>query len=433
VGVGITETTPSWPDVQASVSSVVSCSTAWIRLSRRALRRLCHSSCLAGKAGAEGERRRHLPGGEEGSTLMQMSGGLRPAVLPKAGSRQSPGMVHMLIGNAPKRAGRLSAYERLRKRFADAPKSGRLGHVVYYMRGRKQCERGCVVPLDPRTPAQVRQRGDFSAIARAWGKLTEGERLAWNLAGQLELSRVRLGQCGPLTGQVFFQRINCSQAAVGKDWLLWPPDPVVFGSSPVEELIIRQEEGRTRLWLRLSGPSEYDLMVFGQAPCSAGRKKWRHGAQVGCLPAWADGEVEITEMYAGRYGEPEPGKRVLIRTRQQWNGWESASQDTSAVAPARIIEERRREAGKNGLRGCSRRLLGFRGLNESNDLNGLQGEREDDLPCTRERFRGGSVVLPWQHGNRTVRGTEAEGCGIWQLGGGGRRAKAHRRELWRGT
>jgi hypothetical protein len=84
-------------------------------------------------------------------------------------------------------------------------------------------------------------------------------------------------------------------------------------------------------------------MVFGQAPCSAGRKKWRHGAYLGLLPVPLGGECDITDMFVERYGEPEPGKKVFIRTRQQKDGWEGRDQDSSGVVLAKPVAAARTE------------------------------------------------------------------------------------------
>ena len=93
-------------------------------------------------------------------------------------------------------------------------------------------------------------------------------------------------------------------------------------------------------------------MVFGAAPCSAGRKKWRHGAFLGLLPAPVGGESDITELYVARYGEPEPGKRVFIRTRQQrGGGWEDHPRDVSEVVLAKVgaagVEIRRKSENRS--------------------------------------------------------------------------------------
>jgi hypothetical protein len=84
-------------------------------------------------------------------------------------------------------------------------------------------------------------------------------------------------------------------------------------------------------------------MVFGAAPCSAGRKKWRHGAYLGLLPAPAGGESDITELYVARYGEPKVGERVFIRTRQQVDGQEGEDKDISEVVGADEIRKPKAE------------------------------------------------------------------------------------------
>ena len=220
----------------------------------------------------------------------------------------------------------------------DIPKSGRCGDYVFYMRRRKLFRRRYVVPRNVRTAARRHTRRSFGAIARAWGgKLTEQQRRAWMASGAKVKSHPRLWQSGPLTGEMHFQSINNARARVGLEMLLWPPECVVFGPNPVTGLAVSYADDHVRLRLRVSGAVTEDIMVFAQAPCSAGRKKWRHGAYLGLLPAPQDGECDITDLYVERYGEPEPGKQVFIRTRQQKDGWEGRDCQLSAVVPVKPV------------------------------------------------------------------------------------------------
>jgi hypothetical protein len=229
----------------------------------------------------------------------------------------------------------------------DVPKSGKHRNTVFYMRNGRQCQREHVIPADPRTPAQRRARGAVTAAATAGSNLlTDEQRDAWSVAAEKIQSHPRLGQSGPLTWQQHFIGINSVLARVGRGLLVWPPEPVVFGPKPVKGLSISYCNGRVRITLRVSRPVVEDIMVFGQAPCSAGRKKWRHGAYLGMLPAPIGGESDITRIYIAKYGEPEPGKKVFIRTRQQRNGWEDEAKDTSEVVPAKaVVTARPRRAG----------------------------------------------------------------------------------------
>jgi hypothetical protein len=217
--------------------------------------------------------------------------------------------------------------------------------------------------------------------------------------------------------------------------MLWePPSPVVFGPNPVEALSVSQGDEGISLRLSVSGSVVEDIMVFGAAPCSAGRKKCRNVAYLGLLPAPVGGVSDITEMYVKRYGEPEPGKRVFIRTRQQRNGWEGHHKDTSEVVPAKpVVAVMQRRCGEMGM------LLGL------NELHGLHRLQEDAVagrgasgmlkPCTREQYRGYTVVSPSQ-----CRRDTGSPSRIWGIGPMRRlcalakvRRSGHWRELWHGS
>jgi hypothetical protein len=153
------------------------------------------------------------------------------------------------------------------------PSSGKSGNSVAYLGRYGQCQRQYLVPANRQTSAREQMRGSFGRLSRAWGTLlSEAQRQAWGAAGSRVQSAQRLGQ-GPLTGQQHFQGINSARACIGREMLWDPPAPVVFGLNPVGQLTITNGEEGVRLRLKVSGPVAEDIMVFGQAPCNAGRSK----------------------------------------------------------------------------------------------------------------------------------------------------------------
>jgi len=80
-------------------------------------------------------------------------------------------------------------------------------------------------------------------------------------------------------------------------------------------------------------------MVFGQAPCSSGRRKRRNVSYLGLLPAPEAGLSDITALYVARYGEPGVGQRVFIVTRQQKNGWEAFDHETHEIVPGKPADQ----------------------------------------------------------------------------------------------
>ena len=221
-------------------------------------------------------------------------------------------------------------------KILDIPQSGKRGLYVSYRSPFGLCSRILVCPANTQTPARQRMRGSFGRFAKSWSRtLTQAQREAWNLAGPKVLSKKRLGQSGGLSGQQFYQGINSARSCIGKPPFLLPPDPVVFPPNVVGQLTITNGEDGVRLWVEVSGPVTEDIMVFGQAPCSQGRSKRRNVSYLGLVRAAAAGLVEITALYVARYGEPAPGQRVFIVTRQQINGWEDENRQTFADVPDR--------------------------------------------------------------------------------------------------
>jgi hypothetical protein len=149
------------------------------------------------------------------------------------------------------------------------------------------------------------------------------------------MSHPRCGQRGPLTGAQFFEGINSVLGCVGLPPLWEPPARVLFGLSPVRQLVITNDERGVRLFLNLAAPPTEDIMVFGQAPCKAGRTKRRNVSYLGLLPPLMDGLSDITDLYKAKYGEPRLRTKIFIVTCQQKNGWQGFDQQTSAVVPDR--------------------------------------------------------------------------------------------------
>ena len=211
--------------------------------------------------------------------------------------------------------------------------SGRSGGLVFYRIRNRQYARSHVIPADPKTPPRRLMREIMRAVSRAWSEwLTQDERQEWNLFAGLVFSRWRLDR-GELTGQTFFVKISTARARIGRALLRLPPDWPVFQRNPVAGLSLRYEHGQLRLKLTVSGPVDGDFMVWAQGPCAATRKKCRKPVYLCLVPPPEGGESDITQQYVARFGEPKPGQKVFIQTREQVNGWECWPKEVSAIVP----------------------------------------------------------------------------------------------------
>ena len=218
-------------------------------------------------------------------------------------------------------------------KILDVPQSGRLGTAVSYKTRSGQFRRRYVIPRDPRTQVQVSRRAALRRAAYLWGKLTEGQRIAWSAVAHGVRTRRRLNQSGALSGYLLFVKINCNLASLGLPTVADPPEAPRFGPNPVGQLTITGAKGDIALKLEVAGKTVPYIVLLGTKPRSAGVTYVDHFTILGLLPDPVRGVSEITELYVGKFGVPEAGSRVFIRTLQQINGWEDLPKQTSAFVP----------------------------------------------------------------------------------------------------
>jgi hypothetical protein len=247
---------------------------------------------------------------------------------------------------APRRltACRLAQYGAMKTH--DIRKSGKRGKIVAF-RGRfGQCEREHTLPRRPRTNAQLQAQAHFGGASLGWNDLTEEQRDAWRDFGKKVRSHPRGGQSGPLTGQNLFTAINRNQALLGLPPFAYPPERPEFGPNPVVGFSITEDRNRLALKLRVATPPAGHIVLFASPPHNAGRRYCDKFIFLGPLPPPVGDEIDITEPYLKKFGNPPPGSRVFITMRQQVNGWRNLPQRLEAVfrpstAPATPAKSRR--------------------------------------------------------------------------------------------
>jgi hypothetical protein len=202
--------------------------------------------------------------------------------------------------------------------------SGAVGNEVYV-----SSKQGQVVRSRPRrppsaTPDRQRLRDNLSRVASLWHTLSNQQFAAWAAAAKKE---------GMLPYR-FFCQINATLAAYGQPRLLDPPKREKLRPNPVEALEIRNPRGEFTMRLRVPEPPAQFTFVFGLRSCSRGISvPRRNGVLLGPLPQAVRGWSAITDLYVNKFGQPPPGTRVFIWTRQLLNGRTDALKLTFADVP----------------------------------------------------------------------------------------------------
>ena len=160
-------------------------------------------------------------------------------------------------------------------RVLDIPRSGKRGDRVWQSNRYGQYSYPAFVPFNPRTPAQVAVRGVFGAVSARWRTLSEAQRVVWCAVARHKKSRVRLRQCGPLTGFLYFVKINVALANRGLAQVDLPPDH-----------------------------------------CEAAQR------------------IVLSVNYSGRFDQLPVGPTLFLRANKLIGGWDNAARQLAASAPA---------------------------------------------------------------------------------------------------
>lgn len=206
-----------------------------------------------------------------------------------------------------------------------AQKSGSVGTSTFHQTRQGLVERQRVVPLNPRTPAQERQRMLVAAVNDGWRDLTDAQRAGWRaLAGQLP---------GQLSGCAAYQKVNVTRLACGQPTLADAPAPPSFGILVVTGLVAEDSPRLTLTGLTATvAPDAF--IVEATRPLSAGigyvERRFR---RVTVLPGHAGPAVDLdlTAAYVARFHAPAAGKRIFVRLYALKDGFKSAPVRVSAM------------------------------------------------------------------------------------------------------
>ena len=220
-------------------------------------------------------------------------------------------------------------------KIKDIPQTGKLGLTVSWKGRNGLLRRTLVTPRNPRTGAQLVIRQNLATQAAAYDQLTDAQQEAWvAAAGQIQ-SKPTLGQSGALTGLQLFTKVNCALLAIGSPTVTAPPAKSLLSPLPVDGLQITNTAGAVAIKLHTTGAPPSGTMLRACAPENSGCRRAVGYRVLGTLgsPA-ADGYVDVTSAYTGRFGAPAVGKRVFVSVNACVNGYEGIPLVFSARVPA---------------------------------------------------------------------------------------------------
>ena len=202
--------------------------------------------------------------------------------------------------------------------------SGAIGNEVYVSTKDGQVVRSRPSRSPRPTPARLSARAKLGYVASHWRTLTDQQFAAWAAAARKEKK----------LPYRFFCQVNATLAAYDQPLMMDPPKREKLQPNPVEALDIQNQGGASTLRLRVPKAPATLTFVFGIRWCSRGiSTPRRNGVLLGRLPEAVRGWSNITDLYVKKFGQPRPGTRIFIWTRQVVNGRKDALKQTHADVP----------------------------------------------------------------------------------------------------
>lgn len=197
--------------------------------------------------------------------------------------------------------------------------SGTVGGAVYAKNRGGNYIRARVVPVQPRTPAQVAVRAAFTSASKAWSSLTDTARSGYtSLANQITLHDA-IGNAYKPTGDQLFVSLSQTLTALGKPTVTTPPaslDSVIaLGTLTVVASVAGGTAGANLLTVLVqTNTATQNILVRASAQVSAGRSFFGRSQyrQVSALLHPSAAAKDITTAYVARFGALRLGQKLSL-------------------------------------------------------------------------------------------------------------------------
>jgi hypothetical protein len=171
----------------------------------------------------------------------------------------------------------------------------------------------------------------MTQVMQAWEELSEEEYLTWRVAAT---SRRR-------KAINYFKAVNLRRLLRGEELARVPPLTKVFNPKPVlRRLLIRNRGNKITLMLELRRAPTEPMTLWGSRPCNRGSARPDKCPRLGWLPARANRQCNITDLYFKKHREclihnqvQMVGRRIFIRLRHERDEGANLYEQVNAVVP----------------------------------------------------------------------------------------------------
>ena len=218
-------------------------------------------------------------------------------------------------------------------KYLGPTQSGSEAGVTYSRNRFGQYVRRRAVPVQPRTPSQVVQRGRMSTNSAAWRALTSTQRAGWTSLGG-DISRDdSLGQSYTFNGFMAYCSVNNNNLDAGNAIVSDAP-ALATPADVLTATVTATSGGSPALSIAYTAtplPTGTKLFVYASPPVSAGRTFNGDYRLVFVSAAAAASPANILSVYIAKFGALVAGTKIFFQLQTYFGGFRSGPFLVSSV------------------------------------------------------------------------------------------------------
>lgn len=163
------------------------------------------------------------------------------------------------------------------------------------------------IPTNPKSQNQTKVRGLFGEVSKAWGALTDAQRLAWIQRAEQNIVRAQkksFGTSFKLAGKALFQKVNGDRKLLGLAQANTPPAPGQLNTTAIKDLQFDSVSPGVNLRLQANPTAESYVMVAVTPVLKAGTRFYKGKYKTFAYDKFTTGQdgIDVTAEYTARFG-----------------------------------------------------------------------------------------------------------------------------------
>lgn len=192
---------------------------------------------------------------------------------------------------------------------------GTVGNGVFQRSRAGNTIREKVVPINPKSSAQISVRGFLASLSKAWAGLTDSQRGQWDTAAASAewTQKNAFGEDFQLSGEQLYLKLNLIIDFIGETRITTPPSKATFDSITLGT--VTATAGTPSLSMPFTGSlsSNFQFMISASQQVSQGIMSTKSVSFRNILNTTGSTPIDLLTAYNNKFGTLVEGRKIYIR------------------------------------------------------------------------------------------------------------------------